>query len=108
MTVISNALASTRCLSKLRQVPLVLIAAASLSGCGLFGSSKPKPPELPELKNSAVSIEWSASTGKSSGFNFMPGFAEQLVYAASYDDGIYAFAEEGAARLRASIPRCRV
>ena len=107
MSVISNALASTRCHSKLRQVLLVCIAAASLSGCGLFGSSKPKPPELQELKNSAVSIEWSASTGKSSGFNFMPGFAEKLVYAASYDDGIYAFAEEGGrevARIDTKLP----
>lgn len=84
-----------------------LLALVTLTGCGLFGSSKPKPPELPELKNSALSIEWSASAGKSSGLMFQPGFADKLVYAASYDSGVYAFAEEGGrevARIDTKVP----
>jgi outer membrane protein assembly factor BamB len=79
----------------------------ALGGCGLFGGSKPKPPELPVLKNSALAVEWSASVGKSAGFSFMPGFAERQVYAASYDSGIRAFAEEGGrevARIDPKLP----
>ncbi len=70
------------------------LAATSLllSACG---SNKPKPPELPEVNNAALGIDWSASSGKSAGFVYSPAFANKLVYAASYDDGIYAFAEDG-------------
>ncbi|HEX9392565.1 MAG TPA: outer membrane protein assembly factor BamB [Usitatibacteraceae bacterium] len=75
-----------------RSCVALVAALLALSGCG---SSKPKPPELPEVNNSVLSIVWSASTGKSSGFTFLPGFADKLVYAASYDDGVYAFAEDG-------------
>lgn len=82
-------------ISKALAASLALVAIASLAGCGLFGSSKPKPPELPELKNSALTVEWSAGTGKSAGYMFLPGFADKSVYAASYDSGIYAFAEDG-------------
>lgn len=92
---------------QLRGVAAACFALVALSGCGLFGSSKPKPPELPELKNSALSIEWSARVGNSAGFLFTPGFADKLVYAASYDSGVRALAEEGGrevASIDAKVP----
>lgn len=64
-------------------------------GCSLFGSNKAKPAVLPDLKNTDLSVVWSASIGKSGGYMFVPAFADKLVYAATYKSGVIALSDEG-------------
>ena len=68
----------------------------TVSGCAWFGGSDKKPPALPALTTTnSAALMWSANVGKSGGYLFVPGFGDQLVYAASHSGDVYALSEEG-------------
>ena len=65
---------------------LVAASIALLSGCSLFGSSKPKPtPLTPINERLTVHTDWQASIGKAGNFSFLPASGGPVVLAASND-----------------------
>lgn len=57
-----------------------------LSGCSLFGSSKPKPtPLMPINERLTVHTDWQTSVGKAGNFSFLPASGGPVVLAASND-----------------------
>jgi outer membrane protein assembly factor BamB len=83
-----------------RRAIALAFVAVTLTGCstigGWFGSSgKKKPVPLTEIKNDTVTTAWSASTGKSAGYLFVPAMADKLVYTAAHDGTLSALADEG-------------
>lgn len=64
-------------------------AAASLSGCSLFSSSRPKPAPLPVLKGHAsLTVVWSHKVG-SGGIGFEPAVVGDTLLAASARGRVY-------------------
>jgi len=62
------------------------LLALTLAGCGLFGSSKPKPtPLTPIVERVGVRQDWQASVGKAGNFTFLPATGGPVVLAASHD-----------------------
>jgi outer membrane protein assembly factor BamB len=77
--------------------------ALALAGCGVFGigssSDAPKPTPLTPIANETAKPRaiWTASVGKSLGFQFVPELEGGRVYAAS-GDGVITFLEEDTGR----------
>ncbi len=95
-----NALFKLRLSHMSRRAIALAFVAIALTGCstigGWFGSSgKKKPVPLAEMKNDTVTTAWSASTGKSAGYLFVPAMADKLVYTAAHDGTLSALADEG-------------
>lgn len=62
------------------------LLALTLAGCGLFGSSKPKPtPLTPIVERVSVRQDWQTSVGKAGNFTFLPATGGPVVLAASHD-----------------------
>jgi outer membrane protein assembly factor BamB len=62
------------------------LLALMLAGCGLFGSSKPKPtPLTPIVERVGVRQDWQASIGKAGNFTFLPATGGPVVLSASHD-----------------------
>ena len=62
------------------------MAAVMLGGCGLFGSSKPKPTPLkPIVERVGVRQDWQVSVGKAGRFTFLPASGGPVVLSASND-----------------------
>ena len=62
------------------------LLAVTLAGCGLFGSSKPKPtPLTPVVDRVTAHQDWQASVGKAGNFTFLPATGGPVVLAASHD-----------------------
>ena len=62
------------------------LLALALAGCGLFGSSKPKPtPLTPIVERVSVRQDWQTSVGKAGNFTFLPATGGPVVLAASHD-----------------------
>ncbi|MFT4099951.1 MAG: outer membrane protein assembly factor BamB [Burkholderiaceae bacterium] len=62
---------------------VVLAMALAAAGCSLFGSSKPKPAELPAIKNpSTLTVAWRQQIGPA-GLGFQPAYAQGSLWAAS-------------------------
>jgi outer membrane protein assembly factor BamB len=74
---------------------LTVFGLAGLTGCSWFGGSAKKPVDLGTLTGNSASVAWSASVGKSSGYLFVPAFADKLIYAAAHDGTITSLADEG-------------
>lgn len=71
---------------RLKTVLLSSLAAVILSGCGLFGSSKPKPtPLTPIVERVGVRQDWQSSVGKAGRFTFLPASGGPVVLSASND-----------------------
>lgn len=72
-----------------RRMPSVLLGgllALTLAGCGLFGSSKPKPtPLTPIVERVGVRQDWQTSIGKAGNFTFLPASGGPVVLAAALD-----------------------
>jgi outer membrane protein assembly factor BamB len=73
---------------------LLAVALVALSGCGLFGGGKKLPP-LAEIRNSSISVEWSARAGNPKGYLFTPAHGETVIYTAAYDGTINILADQG-------------
>ena len=75
------------CVSRTRVAgALVAASIALLSGCSLFGSSKPKPtPLTPINERLTVHTDWQTSIGKAGNFSFLPASGGPVVLAASND-----------------------
>ena len=75
------------CVSRTRVAgALVAASIALLSGCSLFGSSKPKPtPLTPINERLTVHTDWQASVGKAGNFSFLPASGGPVVLAAAND-----------------------
>ena len=75
------------CVSRARVAgALVAASIALLSGCSLFGSSKPKPtPLTPINERLTVHTDWQASVGKAGNFSFLPASGGPVVLAAAND-----------------------
>jgi len=62
------------------------LLALTLAGCGLFGSSKPKPtPLTPFVERVGTRQDWQTSVGKAGNFTFLPATGGPVVLAASHD-----------------------
>ncbi|WP_162050422.1 outer membrane protein assembly factor BamB [Fluviibacter phosphoraccumulans] len=62
------------------------LLALTLAGCGLFGSSKPKPtPLTPIVERVGVRQDWQTSIGKAGNFTFLPASGGPVVLAAALD-----------------------
>lgn len=62
------------------------LLALTLVGCGLFGSSKPKPtPLTPIVERVGMRQDWQTSIGKAGNFTFLPATGGPVVLAASHD-----------------------
>jgi outer membrane protein assembly factor BamB len=76
-----------------------VLVTVALAGCstigGWFGGGGKKPVPLADLKNDTVTTAWSASTGKSGGYLFVPAVADKLIYTAAHDGTLSALADEG-------------
>ena len=59
----------------------------ALAGCGLFGGDKKIAP-LTEIRDSAVTLRWSASAGAAKRYLFTPGLGDKVVYVAAHDGSI--------------------
>ncbi len=70
------------------------LALVSLAGCGLFGSDK-KLTSLTEIRDSSISLQWSASAGSQKGFLFAPAVGDKVIYTAANDGSINAIADQG-------------
>ncbi len=81
-------------LSRMTRFALVTLMLAGVSGCGLFGSSKKLVP-LAEIRDSAISMQWSASVGSAKGYLFAPSLGDKIIYAAANDGSISALADQG-------------
>ena len=72
-----------------RRMPSVVLGgllALTLAGCGLFGSSKPKPnPLTPIVERVGVRQDWQTSIGKAGNFTFLPASGGPVVLAAALD-----------------------
>ena len=72
-----------------RRMPSALLGgllALTLAGCGLFGSSKPKPtPLTPIVERVGVRQDWQTSIGKAGNFTFLPASGGPVVLAAALD-----------------------
>lgn len=72
-----------------RRVQTALLSsflALTLAGCGLFGSSKPKPtPLTPIVERVGVRQDWQTSIGKAGNFTFLPASGGPVVLAAALD-----------------------
>ena len=77
---------------------------ALLTGCasmpnlwppfGWFGGDK-RLAQLAEIRNSTISLQWSATAGKPKSFLFTPSVADKVVFAAANDGTINAIDEQG-------------
>jgi outer membrane protein assembly factor BamB len=81
---------------------LVALALTTLSGCSTlseWGSWVPwfgkKETLLPELKNSTIGVQWSASAGNAKGFLFQPAVGDRVVFGAAHGGKITALDEQG-------------
>lgn len=71
---------------RLKTVALAGLLAVALSGCGLFGSSKPKPtPLTPIVERVGMRQDWQVSVGKAGRFTFLPASGGPVVLSASND-----------------------
>ena len=71
---------------RLKTVALAGLLAVALGGCGLFGSSKPKPtPLTPIVERVGVRQDWQVSVGKAGRFTFLPASGGPVVLSASND-----------------------
>ncbi|MFT3804387.1 MAG: outer membrane protein assembly factor BamB [Burkholderiaceae bacterium] len=62
---------------------VVLAMALAAAGCSVFGSSKPKPAELPVIKNpSTLTVAWRQRIGPA-GIGFEPSYAQGSLWAAT-------------------------
>ncbi len=72
-----------------RRMPSVVLGGLfvlTLAGCGLFGSSKPKPtPLTPIVERVGVRQDWQTSIGKAGNFTFLPASGGPVVLAAALD-----------------------
>ncbi len=66
----------------------------ALAGCGLFGGDKKIAP-LAEIRDSAVTLRWSASAGAAKRYLFTPGLGDKVVYVAAHDGSINTIADQG-------------
>ena len=65
---------------------LCSLVGLTLTGCGLFGSSKFKPtPLTPIVERVGVKQDWQTSVGKAGNFTFLPATGGPVVLAASQD-----------------------
>lgn len=81
--------------SLIRLMPLMLSAAA-LSGCGMFGmfGGERGMPALPNIAGPApAKLAWQASVSKAADFTFVPAMGQGVVYAAGADGTIAIFSE---------------
>lgn len=63
---------------------LAIASIGLLSGCGLFGSSKPKPtPLTPINERLSVQTDWQSSVGSAGNFSFLPASGGPVVLSAS-------------------------
>ncbi len=77
----------------MRSVALGLVTAV-LAGCGLFGGDKKLAP-LAEIRDSTISLQWSASAGAQKGFLFSPAVGDKIIYTAANDGSINSIADQG-------------
>lgn len=85
----------SRALKLMLSGALVLLSGCAwLSDLPWIGSSK-KLPALPEVKDSVVSLQWSASAGNPRLFMFTPALSDKLVYTAAANGNVSALAEQG-------------
>lgn len=71
---------------RMQTAVLSSVLLLTLAGCGLFGSSKPKPtPLTPIVERVGVRQDWQASVGKAGNFTFLPASGGPVVLAASHD-----------------------
>lgn len=102
MNVIDRGIAPHR---RSRTYATAFLMAALLSGCasmgnwwppsfGWFGGDKRLPP-LAELRDSTISVQWSASAGNPKRFLFTPAVADKVVFTAANNGTINAIAAQG-------------
>ncbi len=70
------------------------LTVATLAGCSFFGGDKKLVP-LTEIRDSTLSLQWSASAGSQKGFLFSPGIGDKVIYTAANDGSINAIADQG-------------
>jgi outer membrane protein assembly factor BamB len=69
---------------RIGKVLLTGMAAMILSGCGLFGSSKPKPtPLTPFVERVGMKQDWQTNVGKAGKFTFLPASGGPVVLSAA-------------------------
>ncbi|MEI6738130.1 MAG: outer membrane protein assembly factor BamB [Pseudomonadota bacterium] len=92
---------STRAMIEMMKLPVqfartvcVAVFVATLAGCSFFGGDKKLAP-LTEIRDSAISLQWSASAGNPKGYRFTPGLGDKVIYTAAHDGSINAIAEQG-------------
>ncbi len=80
--------------SRTARMAAVMLMLAGVSGCGFLGGSKKLTP-LAEIRDSAISMQWSASVGRAKGYLFSPSLGDKIIYAAANDGSISALADQG-------------
>jgi outer membrane protein assembly factor BamB len=88
-----GATARSRAMGRALTIASAVAITATISGCGWFGRDKLKP--LPELKSSAISLQWSASAGKPGRYLFGPAAGEKVIYTAAHDGTVNVIADDG-------------
>jgi outer membrane protein assembly factor BamB len=61
---------------------------------GWFGGDKKLPP-LPEIRDSVIATQWSASAGSAKLFSFSPSVSDKVIFTAANDGTINAIDEQG-------------
>ncbi len=71
-----------------------VVFVIALAGCSFFGGDKKLLP-LPEIRDSAIVLQWSTSAGNAKGYRFSPHLGDKVIYTAAFDGTINAIAEQG-------------
>jgi outer membrane protein assembly factor BamB len=83
-------------------IAAVLVLMLGLSGCASMtswlptwvGGSKKLPP-LADIRDSAISVQWTASAASAKLFMFSPSVSEKVIFTAAHDGTINAIEEQG-------------
>lgn len=93
MTTSVPSASRSRVFARFAAIAGMIAATATLSGCSWFGRDKLKP--LPEIKSSAISVQWSVATGKPGRYLFGSVAGDKVIYTAAQNGTVNVIADDG-------------